>query len=80
LLPALWHALCMRYIWLQEPLPFPGDGVYNLGVPPSAGHSDPEDLHVVVAYVVQLLADLERAHPGVLDAAQAFLSTIESGD
>lgn len=69
--------------YVQDPLPLPGEGWYNLGVPPSAGHreSTKEILLVVLASMVELLAHVEMLHPGILDELEGLVSRgTESGD
>jgi hypothetical protein len=73
----------MRLIWVQEPLPFPGDGVYNQGVPAPAESCESEIHHAVLELLVSLVEWLAVVHPGVIDEFDAAVLAArreESGD
>jgi hypothetical protein len=61
----------MQIIWVQEPLPFPGEGVYNQGVADPAGHSESEILHACLELLVSLVDWLALVHPGIIDEFDA---------
>jgi hypothetical protein len=72
-----------KIIWIQPPLPFEPHEVYNLGVPPSAGHSETEFLHAALDLLAILVDWLAEVHPDIIaefDATHTILFAEGSGD